>query len=125
MGSFKSFALAGVFAVAASASSLAADLLPPPPMVPLAPPPLLEASGWYLRGDVGVSAYQRGKFSSTDQPPVQFIQQDFGSGAFAGAGVGYQFNSWFVPTSPPSTASPRTSPRSTASTSTRATAFAA
>src|SRR4051812_48053886 len=76
MGSFKSFALAGVFAVAASASSLAADLLPPPPMVPLAPPPLLEASGWYLRGDVGVSAYQRGKFSSTDQPPVQFIQQD-------------------------------------------------
>jgi opacity protein-like surface antigen len=95
MGSFKSFALAGVFAVAASASSLAADLLPPPPMVPLAPPPLLEASGWYLRGDVGVSAYQRGKFSSTDQPPVQFIQQDFGSGAFAGAGVGYQFNSWF------------------------------
>jgi hypothetical protein len=30
MGSFKSLALAGVFAVAASATALAADMLPPP-----------------------------------------------------------------------------------------------
>jgi opacity protein-like surface antigen len=94
MGSFKSFALAGVFAVAASASSLAADLLPPPPMAPYAPPPVLEASGWYLRGDVGVSSYDGGKFSSPDLPPAQFFGTDLGAGAFAGVGVGYQFNSW-------------------------------
>src|SRR4051812_33690070 len=94
MGSFKSFALAGVFAVAASASSLAADLLPPPPMAPLAPPPVLEASGWYLRGDVGVSSYDGGKFSSPDLPPAQFFGTDLGAGAFAGVGVGYQFNNW-------------------------------
>ena len=64
-------------------------------MAPHYPAPVEVAGGWYLRGDVGVSAYERGKFSSTDQPPIQFIAQDFGSGAFAGVGLGYQLNSWF------------------------------
>src|SRR3712207_6948754 len=92
MGSFKSLALAGVFAVAASAPALAADLLPPPPPMSYAPPSAEFAGGWYLRGDVGVSAYNGGKFSSPDQPPAVFFGEDLGAGAFAGVGVGYQFN---------------------------------
>lgn len=95
MGSLKTIALAGLFA-AASGSAFAADLLPPPPP-PFAPPPAPVdiAGGWYLRGDVGVSAYGNGTFSSPDQPPAQFYGEDVGAGAFAGVGVGYQFNNWF------------------------------
>ena len=97
MGSFKSFALAGVFAVAASTAALAADLLPPPPpFETIAPQPIEEfGSGWYLRGDVGVSAYEGAKFSSPDLPPAKFHGEEFGSGAFVAAGVGYQFTNWF------------------------------
>jgi opacity protein-like surface antigen len=94
MGSFKSLALAGVFAVASSASALAADLLPPPPPMNYGPPPAEFAGGWYLRGDVGVSSYNKGKFSSPDQPPAVFFGEDLGAGSFAGVGVGYQFNGW-------------------------------
>ena len=93
MCSLKSLALAGVFAAVAAAPALAADLLPPPPPS-YAPPPAEFAGGWYLRGDVGVSSYNRGKFSSPDQPPAVFFGEDLGAGAFAGVGVGYQFNGW-------------------------------
>ena len=72
MGSFKSLALAGVFAVAASATALAADLLPPPP--PDAAIRRLRrsssASGWYLRGDVGVGALDFDKFEGVDTNPA-------------------------------------------------------
>ena len=93
MGSMKSLALAGVFAAVSSASALAADLLPPPPPMHYPPPPV-EFGGWYLRGDVGVSSYNNGKFSSPDQPPAVFFGEDLGAGSFAGVGVGYQFNGW-------------------------------
>jgi opacity protein-like surface antigen len=100
MGRFKTFALAaGALTIAAAAIpaamsvAQAADLLPPP-LYPVAP--IVDvASGWYLRGEVGVSAYSGGKFSSSNQPPSVFYGQDFGSGAFAGGGFGYQFNNWF------------------------------
>ena len=93
MGSMKSLALAGVFAAVSSASALAADLLPPPPPIHYPPPPV-EFGGWYLRGDVGVSSYNNGKFSSPDQPPAVFFGEDLGAGSFAGVGVGYQFIGW-------------------------------
>jgi opacity protein-like surface antigen len=93
MGSMKSLALAGVFAAVSSASALAADLLPPPPPIHYPPPPV-EFGGWYLRGDVGVSSYANGTFSSPDQPPAVFFGEDLGAGAFAGVGIGYQFNGW-------------------------------
>lgn len=93
MGSMKSLALAGVFAAVSSASALAADLLPPPPPMHYPPPPV-EFGGWYLRGDVGVSSYANGTFSSPDQPPAVFFGEDLGAGAFAGVGIGYQFNGW-------------------------------
>jgi opacity protein-like surface antigen len=94
MGSLKLYAtLAGLLAVAASTTVRAADLLPPPP--PLEAPPFEVGGGWYLRGDVGVSAYDAGKISNVSSPDITYYDKDFGSGAFAGAGVGYQFNNWF------------------------------
>ena len=72
MGSFKSLALAGVFAVAASATALAADMLPPPPPMPYgpAPVPVEFGGGWYLRGDVGVGALDFDKFEGIDTNPA-------------------------------------------------------
>lgn len=95
MGSFKFYAtVAGVLAVAASTSARAADLLPPPPPPPV-PVPVDVGGGWYLRGDVGVSAYDAGKITNVNGPDVSYYDRDFGAGAFAGAGIGYQFNNWF------------------------------
>lgn len=96
MGSLKVYAtVAGFLAVAASATTArSADLLPPPPPMPEAPAYAEIAGGWYLRGDVGVSRYQGGK-TSVQGSTTEFYDTDFGSGAFAGAGVGYQFSSWF------------------------------
>ena len=96
MGSFKVYvSLAGCLAVAASMSTArAADLLPPPP--PMMVEPMEDfAGGWYLRGDVGVSKYEGSKFSSPELPTAVFYGEKFGSGAFAGGGVGYRFNNWF------------------------------
>jgi opacity protein-like surface antigen len=79
----------------------AADLLPPPPPPPMAPPPVDVGGGWYLRGDVGVSALRLNKFEGTDRAGFigpeggyQREQTEIGDQAFAGAGVGYQFNAW-------------------------------
>jgi opacity protein-like surface antigen len=74
MGSFKSLALAGVFAAALSATALAADLLPPPP--PMAPPPLpVEVgAGWYLRGDVGVGSLDFDNFVGVDTTPPSSVR---------------------------------------------------
>ncbi len=99
MGSLKISALAGAAAVAiATSSALAADLgPPPPPPVPYAEAPIEQvATGWYLRGDVGVGI---GKDRGWDYPDLtlqggRFIFNETGSGAFAGVGVGYKINSW-------------------------------
>lgn len=98
MGSMKVYAtVAGFLALASSFTAVrAADLLspPPPPMAPMEPVSDF-GGGWYLRGDVGVSHYQGGKFSNPSLPNSTFYGEDLGSGGFAGVGVGYQFNSWF------------------------------
>lgn len=98
MGSMKVYAtVAGFLALASSVSAArAADLLSPPPP----PPPPMEApadfgGGWYLRGDVGVGSYEGGRMSNASAPELTYYNRDFGSSAFVGAGVGYQFNSWF------------------------------
>jgi opacity protein-like surface antigen len=94
MRSLTTLTLAGLAAATVSSAALAADLMPPPPPPAYAPVPLDVGSGWYLRGDVGVSNYRNGKFSSPDQPPAQFFGADFGAGSLAGVGIGYQFNNW-------------------------------
>lgn len=85
-----------VASVGAPCLAQAADLLPPPP-----PPPVEVGGGWYLRGDVGVSAYAATQYTAYgDAKGATLYDESYrntgmGSGAFAGIGVGYQFNPFF------------------------------
>ncbi len=100
MGALKTFALAGGLVIAATAVASGADL-PPPPMPAYAPAPLrgsIDASGIYLRGDVGVGIMGKAKGYLEGVPAgtaISYTDGSFGNVGFAGIGVGYQFNSWF------------------------------
>lgn len=104
MGSLKTLAFVGAVAmVAASATTaLSADLAPAPLLAP-PPPPVMDTgmSGLYLRGDVGVGHLGESSVSSvltnTALPAVPDWRRDsarLGNVAFAGVGIGYQFNSF-------------------------------
>ncbi|GJE45194.1 outer membrane protein [Methylobacterium soli] len=87
-----------VASVGAPCLAQAADLLPPPPPPPIAPP-IEVGGGWYLRGDVGASVYERSSFTAYGEANVdgRYNQRYYqnggsGSGGFAGVGIGYQFN---------------------------------
>lgn len=94
------------FLVAAGAASLlssaafAADMPIAPPPQYYAPPPVEEFGGWYLRGDIGLTA-SRGKLHNNiyDTLPatasLQQLGQGFSGGTSYGLGIGYQFNNWF------------------------------
>jgi opacity protein-like surface antigen len=75
----------------------AADL---PPFIQRAMPAPIEdfASGWYLRGDVGVGRTSAKSFdwNNTGNIVTDFAIEQFALGdqAFAGIGFGYQFSSW-------------------------------
>lgn len=104
MGSLKTFALAGALALGASAAT-AADLAypPPPPPEPLGLKGTI-SSGFYLRGDIGVGSqsYDELDVKLNGGPVIAAagvtsfttIKPDRGFAAFAGVGVGYQFNSY-------------------------------
>jgi opacity protein-like surface antigen len=94
MHSLKTCAVAGAVAIATTVAARASDTQPPP-MPSYAPPVAVVGTGWYLRGDIGISEYQEGKFSSPNLPPAEFLAADFGSGSLAGLGVGFEFNNWF------------------------------
>jgi opacity protein-like surface antigen len=70
----------------------------PQMMPPTYVPQIEEATGWYLRGDIGMSN-QRVKslfnvlYDQVDA--VNSVQKGFDSAPFFGLGIGYQFNSWF------------------------------
>jgi opacity protein-like surface antigen len=99
MSSLKTLALAGAVFAGATVVASAADLgypspgLPPPPVHS----PIAEASGWYLRGDIGI-AHQNMKPEIADRrfTPSSVGVHDFSMSkpAFLGIGAGYQFNSW-------------------------------
>ncbi len=102
MGKIRALTIAGALAFAPQFAQ-AADMLPPPPMPE---PPMLrgtvspEFSGWYLRGDVGVSANQLHSTSSDflvppTPPGFRYDSSNLGGSAFMGIGAGYQFNNWF------------------------------
>ena len=109
MAKFKALTIAGAMTAGAFGAAHAADLLPPPP-APEPPPPYvsaapLEFSGWYLRGDVGIGVNRNIRLQTAPDPlkgtlsgfPVakyQFFNEDLGASAFAGFGVGYQYNNW-------------------------------
>lgn len=99
MSSVRILALAGA-AAAMSTAAFAADFppaLPAQPVLQSAP----SESGWYLRGDVGVSVQ---KFEAFDHFQTnaafvwpaswQIVQKQTDDSAFIDFGVGYQINNW-------------------------------
>lgn len=91
--------LSGIFAALLVASNVyAADLAPPEP-VPEMPPEVTvtEATGWYLRGDVGYGFTDlRGAkyFQGGNDNEVNFTTADLRDAFTVGGGVGYQVNSY-------------------------------
>lgn len=104
MGSLKTIALAGALALGASAAT-AADLAypAPPPPEPLGLKGTI-SSGFYLRGDIGVGSqsYDELDVKLNNAPVIaaagvtsfSTVKPDRGFAAFAGVGIGYQFNSY-------------------------------
>ena len=84
-----------LLAAAAQTGARAADL----PLPPVSPPPIEEyvASGWYLRGDIGMTNQQvKSLFNNlyTTADSVTTVQKEFDSSPLFGLGVGYQWNTW-------------------------------
>ncbi|HEY3718850.1 MAG TPA: outer membrane beta-barrel protein [Roseiarcus sp.] len=109
MASLKALTLTSVAVLALTRLATAADLLPPAPELP---PPIAPAefSGWYLRGDVGISENFSKPSVSISPDPVAaglasgflapgadntFLNPTISQSALFDAGVGYQVNNWF------------------------------
>ena len=92
--------LSGVFAVLLMTSNVfAADLAPAEPVPEMVPEvTVTEASGWYLRGDVGYGwSDLRGAkyFQGSNASEVDFDRADLDDAWTIGGGVGYQVNNYF------------------------------
>jgi opacity protein-like surface antigen len=91
-------ALAGASTLLSTAS-FAADL-PPPLPAPIYRAPIVEAGGWYLRGDVGIGVqnYKSFDFVQTAGGPWpttwRIDQKDIKDTYIFGGGIGYQWNNW-------------------------------
>lgn len=93
-------------ALATPGAALAADLAPsfaPPPPLEAVQAPHDFASGWYLRGDVGIGILESGFRGVNVVTPPGFVEppggyvlrsKSFGDQVFVGAGFGYQLNDW-------------------------------
>ena len=101
MVSVKLFIRAGA-ATLISTAAYAADL-PQPPIAYQPQPAIVEAaaSGWYLRGDVGVGVQTFSEFdhdqtdSSFGWPPSwTIVQKDIQDATILGFGAGYEVNNW-------------------------------
>jgi opacity protein-like surface antigen len=93
MSNFKKFALASVAIGLAITSANAADLLPPPPPPPI---PVVVFSGWYLRGDIGMTNQQTNALTSVVNPGTSVGTKflTFDSAPLFSMGAGYQFTNW-------------------------------
>ena len=91
MSSFRMLAAAGAASLTVAAAQ-AADLGFPPP------PPVHEFSGWYLRGDIGMSSQNVRKLHQRLEDVVterfDYRMKEFDSAPFFGIGIGYQLNNW-------------------------------
>jgi opacity protein-like surface antigen len=109
MRSVKFVVVAGAVALL-STTAFAADvpIAPPPPPYGYAPPPGYapapppvsdEFTGWYLRGDIGLSQQKvKSLFNVLYEAPgtsVHTVGAGFSGTSLFGVGVGYQFGSWF------------------------------
>jgi opacity protein-like surface antigen len=94
MRSIKLAALAAVATVMTTGAK-AADL---PPLMPRAPAPVEEiGSGWYLRGDIGMTNQRVGSLFNVLYASVTSVntqQKEFDASPLFGIGIGYQFNNW-------------------------------
>lgn len=98
MSSVKTGFLASVAALAMlSATAHAADM-PAPVQVMYQPVPVKEFSGWYLRGDIGMSNQKLKEldyFRYATAPGFTWLDKGgFDSAPFFGLGIGYQYNDW-------------------------------
>jgi opacity protein-like surface antigen len=91
MGSANSVLLAGAITVVTLAAANAADL---PAVMPIKAPVMQDFSGWYLRGDIGMTNQQVKSYSNTFNTGTIIINKDFDAGWLFGLGVGYQVNNW-------------------------------
>lgn len=121
MGSLKALTLAGGVAVATATAAHAADLPMPPPMAAPVVAPVIETSGWYLRGDVGLGTNSNPRLRTTPDPLAAsssgswcdgvdsngnqncysdmkstygFKNPTLSHSTFIDLGVGYQLNQW-------------------------------
>jgi opacity protein-like surface antigen len=94
MGRARAILFAGAVTLLSLPAAQAADL----PAMPMRAPIVHDFSGWYLRGDVGMTNQQVKSLYNSLYPTfdsVSTVQKEFDSGWLFGIGVGYQFNSWF------------------------------
>jgi opacity protein-like surface antigen len=99
------WAVAGAATLTASVAN-AADYSPPPPqpicvprsqanMWPGVPICVEEFSGWYLRGDIGITNQRVDKLENALLPAsTHHVNAEFDSAGLFGIGAGYQFNNW-------------------------------
>ena len=95
MSSLKKNVFLSVFGAAMSATVAFAADLPAPPVIEYEPEvPVEIGSGWYLRGDLGVTAFSggRGSYVPDGAPDPKFTNDHYNNGWLAGVGVGYQIS---------------------------------
>jgi opacity protein-like surface antigen len=96
MSKFKTIVVAGAAAGLTVAAAQAADLGPAPILQPA--PVVQEFSGWYLRGNIGMTNQSVKSIAAVPNPfPNDSISTPFASfdaSPLAGLGVGYQVNNW-------------------------------
>jgi opacity protein-like surface antigen len=92
MSSFKKFAMASAAAGLAVTAANAADL----PLAPVPIPVIQEFSGWYLRGDIGMTNQTVGSLTDYVAPGTSVGTKflTFDSAPLFSLGGGYQFNNW-------------------------------
>jgi opacity protein-like surface antigen len=90
--------LSGIFAaLLITSNAYAADLAPAEPIPEMPEVTVTEATGWYLRGDVGYGFTDlRGAryFQGSNANEVDFTTADLRDAFTVGGGVGYQINSY-------------------------------
>jgi opacity protein-like surface antigen len=90
------FLIAAGAATLLSTTASAADMpIAVPPMY--GPPPAAEFSGWYLRGDIGMTNQRLKSLDNVDSVAAgsRFVGLGFDSSPLFDLGAGYQFNNWF------------------------------
>ncbi len=102
MNRLNALIVAGLLTGASIGVARAADILPPAPKLDdgNGDSALDPNSGWYLRGDVGLDAYNNARFKSASNPLInagsalQAHNRSNQPNFIAGLGVGYRYNDW-------------------------------